>query len=255
MIPALDHPIYTPLILNYCRWSLKQHVAGLYWHMEDAPIDSKGQFLVDETTLFYASHHSWWDGYALGSCMMALNLQYRVMMLSKELYKYQFLRYAGCFGLNQHQISDIKAALRYASNELQKPRLGLVMFPSGSITQASLKPQPFAGGISNIALQTQQPVVLRPVAVRIEHRIRQKPEYFLRIGSRQVVTGTEQAKTLQNQLRCSLEHQASILNHQLEHNQLAEYRTLFSGSAGVAEAWDGVRRRLGLQLSKPESNQ
>lgn len=131
------------------------------------------------------NHHSWWDGYVLRELTWTVGMDYRVLMLERQLARFPFLRRVGALGAD-----EVRAAVRAA-----RAGAWVVVFPEGAIQP----PGPLRGvrpGAAWIARTAEVPLV--PVALRTVMRGRQYPEAYLRIG--RPVDGADLAGTLARDL-------------------------------------------------------
>ncbi len=246
MIPALSHPVYTKLVRAYVRLSVRGHFNRVWLHNDEMGSDDMGAV---GPTILYATHVSWWDGYLMLMLSEHLGLEFRVMMLSRELSKYQFLRYTGAFGIDPNSAGDIRASLRYASDELLlQPARALVIFPAGEIRPFTERPLLFKPGVAQLA-HSAAPVLARSVAIALEHRQSQHPEAFLRLGqARQISQGQVPMRDLLPLLQADLSQQADALATDLRLNQFENYKSIVSGVPGVNQMWDFLRGKAKLSL-------
>ena len=240
MIEAENHSLFTPLVRGYTQWSLRGHLGAVNVHI-DCPD------LEPTTTLFHATHVSWWDGY-LGLCLARhLGLNFRVAMLEAELRKYRFLRFAGGFGFTPSDTGSVREMLRYAKGELLEPANGLFLFPSARIVPAGLRPVPYQPGTASLAIATAKdarPVRVRPVSWRLEHRGQARPDAFVRVGPARLVTGTESLRGLTTTLRSDLTLEADRLQEDVTLERLEVYTGALRGLPSAQEGWDAVRAVL-----------
>ncbi len=247
MIPAENHPIFTP----FWRWYITNSVRG-HGNTVRLRIDQPDD--TPKATLWHGTHVSWWDGY-LGVILAAhLKLEYRVMMLEKNLSKYKFLRYSGAFGINRGNARGALNSIRYAVSELQlsapnKPR-GLLMFPSGEIGSPHLRPIPYESGAAALAVQAAKEFELpvRALAIRLEHLGDAKPDIFMRLGPPRLVQAGTKTATLTELMRDDLEREANALHDDLLRGQFDQYDVILAGKANVQQGWDAFRLRMGMKL-------
>jgi hypothetical protein len=247
MIEAVDHPIWSPVVIAYSVATIRSHFHSLRLRLEDpdpSPLP----------TLIQATHVSWWDGH-LGFVMSrALGMGFRVMMLESELQKYAFLRYAGTFGFTPGSIASVRETIRYAVRELEPARRArskmVLMFPSGEIVPASRRPIPMQAGVSSMALQAVRmfgSVRVRSMALRLEHRGQARPEAFVRLGAARIITaGT--LRSLTDSFGQDLTLEADALERDLRDDRLGDYREILRGFPSAQEGWDAVRRHLGMRI-------
>ncbi|MCP2015337.1 1-acyl-sn-glycerol-3-phosphate acyltransferase [Deinococcus sp. HSC-46F16] len=116
------------------------------------------------------NHHSWWDGYVMGELTWELDGDFRVLMTSRQLVHYPFLRRVGALGAD-----ELRAAVRAA-----RAGAWVVVFPEGALQPAG-PPRELRPGAGWIARQAGVPLV--PVALRVGLRGRPRPEAHLRFGT------------------------------------------------------------------------
>ena len=240
MIEAENHSLFTPLVRGYTQWSLRGHLGAVNVHIQNPDP-------VPTTTLFHATHVSWWDGY-LGVCLAQhLGLNFRVAMLEAELRKYRFLRFAGGFGFTPSDTGSVREMLRYAKGELLGSASGLFLFPSARIVPANLRPIPYQPGTASLAIATAkdaEPLHVRAISWRLEHRGQARPDAFVRVGPARLVTGTETLRTLTTTLRTDLTLEADQLQQDMTLERLEAYGSTLRGLPSAQEGWDTVRAVL-----------
>jgi hypothetical protein len=240
MIEAENHSLFTPLVSGYTQWSLRGHLGAVNVHIESPDLEPT-------TTLFHATHVSWWDGY-LGVCLANhLGLNFRVAMLEAELRKYRFLRFAGGFGFTPSDTGSVREMLRYAKGELLGSATGLFLFPSARIVPANLRPIPYQPGTASLAIATakdSKPLRVRAVSWRLEHRGQARPDAFVRVGPTRLVTGVETLRDLTTTLRTDLTLEADRLQEDVTLERLEAYTSALRGLPSAQEGWDAVRAAL-----------
>jgi 1-acyl-sn-glycerol-3-phosphate acyltransferase len=243
MIQAQNHSLFTPLVRGYTQWSLRGHVGSVNVHIEARDAEAVA-------TLFHATHISWWDGY-LGVCLAQhLGLNFRVAMLEAELRKYSFLRFAGGFGFTPSETASVREMLRYAKHELLETAhdpTAMFLFPSARIVPPNLRPIPYQPGTASLAIATAKdsnPVRVRAVSWRLEHRGQAKPDAFVRVGPARIVAGNENLRDLTKILREDLTLIADRLEQDVTLENLTGYPSALRGLPSAQEGWDAVRAAL-----------
>jgi 1-acyl-sn-glycerol-3-phosphate acyltransferase len=240
MIEAENHSLFTPLVRGYTQWSLRGHLGTVNVHIDSPDLEPT-------TTLFHATHVSWWDGY-LGVCLAQhLGLNFRVAMLEAELRKYRFLRFAGGFGFTPSDTGSVREMLRYAKGQLLGSATGLFLFPSARIVPANLRPIPYQPGTASLAIATakdSKPLRVRAVSWRLEHRGQARPDAFVRVGPGRLVTGVETLRDLTTTLRTDLTLEADRLQEDVTLERLEAYTSALRGLPSAQEGWDAVRAAL-----------
>lgn len=126
------------------------------------------------------NHHSWWDGYVLRELAWQAGAEARVLMTSRQLAHYPFLRRVGALGAD-----ELRAAVRAA-----RAGAWVVVFPEGALQPAG-PPRVLRPGAGWIARQAGVPLV--PVALRVGLRGRPRPEAYLRFGAPTTAGGLAEA--------------------------------------------------------------
>jgi 1-acyl-sn-glycerol-3-phosphate acyltransferase len=244
MIAAENHPVFTPFWRGYILNSLRGHFDAVRVHV--ASPDSQ-----PTPTLWHATHVSWWDGYLGVALAQHARLEFRVMMLEENLAKYRFLRFVGAFGVDRGNARGALESIRYGVAELHSvPPRGLLMFPAGDIGSPYARPAPYQPGAASLALQAAklEPLNVRAVAIRLEHRGAAKPEALLRVSAPRVVSAGMKTAELMGLMRGDLERETDALQADLTHGSLEGYDPILRGSLSVQEGWDAFRRALGVKV-------
>lgn len=149
--------------------------------------------LPDGGAVIAPSHQSWWDGYVLYDICCRVGQPYTVLMTTRQLDRFPFLRRLGALPDRQ-----VRSALRAA----QAGRW-VVVFPEGRL-QPSGAPGPLQPGAGWLARTAAVPLV--PVALRVAMRGQQQPEAYLRFG----------AATTPAQLGSALARELALLDGELD---------------------------------------
>jgi 1-acyl-sn-glycerol-3-phosphate acyltransferase len=237
VIAEIIHPVGTPLLRASLLASTARHFAAVHL-MVRAPDP------IPRPTLILATHVSWWDGHLALAVTRALRLDFRVFMLSRELRRFPFLRYAGGFGFEPRDAADVRAAMRHGAHLLGGTlSVGLLLFPSGEIVRPGAE-QPFRPGGAWLASQAA-PTRVRPLALRLAHGGLPKPEAYLRLGAaREIPTGVRW-RELTETLHDDLTAEAVDLDRDVASGDLAGYRPALPSLPTAPELWGAVATRLG----------
>lgn len=243
MLEALSHPVLTPLVRAYLLSTVRGHFADVRVYL-DEPV-------TPGPTIFFATHQSWWDGHLILALCQHLRLEFRVMMLEQNLYKYGFLRYAGAFGVNRSSVASVRAALRYSVSQLEsKLPTALLLFPAGEIGNPFVRPIPFESGLASLVLMCARagiPIQIRALALRLEHGLEARPSALMRLGGvSEIQAGT--ASSLTESLSAELTLQANRLQEDLIENNLHGYQPIMRGLPSAQQGWDSLRRTFGVRV-------
>ena len=180
-----------------------------------------------------ANHQSWWDGYVLGSLSVRTGHEPVIVMTSRQLSRFPFLRTVGAVSA---------AELREAS---RRTRAGAhsVIFPEGTLGHgASIGP--LHGGAAWLAHTSGTPLI--PTAVRVTLRGEPLPEAFVRYGA-PVSPGDDLAAAIQATLD-ALEADLSACDPEA---QVPGYRTVLRGQAPRRDAVTASVRLLAAMSGTP----
>ncbi len=243
MLEALTHPVLTPVVRTYLHNSVRGHFSKVMVRLE-SPIEAK-------PTIFFATHQSWWDGHLILALTQYFKLEFRVMMLEQNLRKYNFLRYAGAFGVNRSSIASVRSALRYSVSALESGvPTALLLFPSGEIGSPFVRPIPFESGLASLVLQCSKASVdvqVLPLAMRLEYDRDARPSALLRVGAAQPILAGS-ISSLTKQLQQDLTLQADALQQDALNQSFGSYQAILQGALSAQEAWDLLRLKLGFRL-------
>jgi 1-acyl-sn-glycerol-3-phosphate acyltransferase len=141
-----DALIYWALV-RYAIWSYFDKV----WLRVEGPLPHP----ADGPLIFYLNHPSWWDGY-MASVISRVALRGRfqgyLMMEERELRRYRFFSWAGCFSVNRQDHRSAARSVAYIGRLLAERRdRALAIFPQGEITPNDRRPLITYPGIAHIA--------------------------------------------------------------------------------------------------------
>jgi 1-acyl-sn-glycerol-3-phosphate acyltransferase len=239
VIKAENHSLYTP----FWRWYIKNSVRGQF---SSVRLFNSAHAHQSRAMLWHGTHVSFWDGYLGLQLAEYLKLEYRVMMLEANLKKYDFLRFAGAFGIDRGNTRGALLSLRYATTELQNPApRALLMFPSGEIGSPHQRPIPFESGIASLAnlCAKEQDLAVAALAIRLEYGTEAKPVAFLRLGKPRIVQVGKKTSDLTILLQDDLEQEANALHQDLLEGNVGAYQIIVQGSSSIPEIWDAFRRK------------
>lgn len=150
------------------------------WQVEKEALEGADGFPI----ILFANHETWWDGFFDVALFTRYGLDYAIMMDAANLDRHWFFKYTGCFGVDRAsskgRAAGLLAATRWLRVEGAKRRT-LVLYPHGRLTEPFEPWPPFEPGLQALA-RTVPKARFVPVAKRIVHREKQKPEAFLKVG-------------------------------------------------------------------------
>jgi 1-acyl-sn-glycerol-3-phosphate acyltransferase len=244
MFEAQSHKFLTPLVRSYLVSSVRGHFSDVRLRLEEP--------LEPLPTIFFATHQSWWDGHLILALCQHCKLEFRVMMLEENLQKYQFLRFAGAYGVGRSSLSGVRASLRYSLAQLETVTPSAVLlFPSGEIASPFVRPIPFESGLASLVsmcARAKLQVQVRPLAIRLEHGPDARPNALLRLGAPSQIDPALSLSNLNEVLRRDLTTQADLLHNDLLQNRLESYSTILKGLPSAQQGWDALRRSIGVRV-------
>ena len=195
----------------------------------------------DLPVLLYSNHVSWWDGYlAFLLTRERWNTETYLMMEERQLRRYRFFQWCGCFSVDREDPREALRSVAYAANVLHgHPGRSVWIFPQGEITPNDRRPLTTYSGTAHIALRAA-PVRCVPVALRLEFFGEQRPEALVRIGPSHVVEGGT-ARSLQADMDRRLLQTVDELRADALSGATQHYRTVLPGRASINVIWDRVR--------------
>jgi chlorobactene lauroyltransferase len=155
----------------------------------------RGVYTDEQRTAYpmviYANHSSWWDGYVIALMERLLHVDGYLMVEEAQLRRYFFFTWIGCFSVDRQNRRSAMQSLHYAA-ELLKGRPGRMVgiFPQGEISPNDHRPLAFYHGAAYLA-RLAAPVLLYPLAIRIEYLAEQRPALFLSLGEPVLITNEE----------------------------------------------------------------
>lgn len=233
--PAIEALIYRTLV----RPGLRRMFHRIALHTaEPQPTSAR-------STIIYANHPSWWDGYIAFFLSDELwRCESYLMMEQPQLARYGFFRYCGVFSVDRSDPREGMRSVAYAADLLRaRPGRVLWIFPQGEITPNDRRPFETFTGTAHIAKRAA-PVRCIPMALRFEFLGEQRPEALVRLGPALEIEGQVNPKALHQQLDQRLLHEVDQLRADTLSGATAQYRTVLTGRASVNVVWDRVRAAL-----------
>lgn len=194
------------------------------------------------STLIYANHPSWWDGYiAFYLSDERWRCEAYLMMEEPQLARYGFFRYCGVFGVDRHDPREGMRSVAYAANLLhRRPKRFLWIFPQGEITPNDRRPLDTYRGAAHVAKRAA-PVRCIPMALRFEFVTEQRPEVLIRFGPAHTVEPGVDVKALHANMDMRLTAEVDHLRDDLIQGRVRDYPTVLHGRNSVNVRWDKFR--------------
>ncbi len=191
-----------------------------------------------QPTVGCVNHTNWWDGFVLYvlSHRLAPRRDIYLAMEEKNLRRYPFFRWMGCFGVDPAE-NNARAALpgvRYALRLLTgRPERLAWFFVQGKLvspgTPIQVKP-----GAARIAQRVG--AELLPIVIRYPWLAESRPSIFLRIGA--PISADDDV------LADRLNALAQELDADLENGKLDAYAPLFPARMSMNKRWDYFLHRV-----------
>ncbi len=194
MIPARKFPPGEQLVWLLVHTSLRRHFDRVFFRM-------RTEFTDEQCTLpmiICANHSSWWDGYIAALIARRLKLDGYLMMEEAQLRRYFFFSWIGCFSVDRQNARSAIKSVQYAAHLLKgRPRdhtrRMIWLFPQGEIAPNDRRPLEFFSGAAHLA-KLSAPVLLYPVASRIEYLAEQRPDLYISLGE-PLLVGEQELQT------------------------------------------------------------
>lgn len=232
---AGDALVYWGLVRS-ALWSHFERV----WLKLDGPVPAP----ADGPLIVYMNHPSWWDGYmafVLNRMVLGGRFQGFAMMEEAQLRRYPFFGWSGAFSVHRQDARSALRSVAYAGRVLaERPARSLYVFPQGEIAPNDRRPIEVFSGLARVA-QRAGGATLWPVALRYEHRGEQRPEAFIRAGPAHRAPAGADARALTAEVGARLTAACDALRDEYAAGDLAGYRALLRGRAGVNRVFDAVR--------------
>ena len=178
MIPARKFPLGERLVWLLIDTSLRRHFDRIFFRMRTNFTDEQRALPM----IICANHSSWWDGYIAALIERYLKLDGYLMMEETQLRRYFFFSWIGCFSVDRQNARSAIKSIQYAARLLKgNPRRMVWLFPQGEIAPNDRRPLEFFSGAAHLA-KLSTPVLLYPVASRIEYLAEQRPDLYISMG-------------------------------------------------------------------------
>lgn len=202
--------------------------------------------------LVIANHPSWWDGYLALLLSRWYGTRRYLMMDAAQLKRYGFFAWAGCFGVERTDARDVARGIAYAADLLRQAMpTWLWLFPQADISPPQARPIAFHAGTAHIirrATAGGRTVGVLPVAWELVFRGEQHPEIIMLVGDILTFDDAQARDVAQvtTQLTQALTAVMDAVGNDITRDDLAAYRTIVRGRAGVNDWFDWLLRRTRL---------
>jgi chlorobactene lauroyltransferase len=202
--------------------------------------------------LIYANHFSWWDGYVIALLERLLHVDGYLMMEEAQLRRYFFFTWIGCFSVDRQNIRSAMQSLHYAATLLKgRPGRMVSIFPQGAIFPNDRRPLVFYSGAAYLARKAA-PVLLYPLAIRIEYLAEQRPALFLSLGEPLFIAPDETKvpaflKTCTKRMEEALTAELDQLRADVIAGDYTSFMTVMQGKASTNRILDRLlfRKQIG----------
>ncbi|MBV9710754.1 MAG: lysophospholipid acyltransferase family protein [Ktedonobacteraceae bacterium] len=250
MIPAHKFLLGKKLVWWLIDSSLRKHFDRVFLRMRCEATTERSPLPM----IMCANHSSWWDGYIATLVERALGVDGYLMMEEAQLQRYFFFAWAGCFSVNRQNTRSAMQSLQYAAHLLKKrPGRFVWLFPQGAISPNDKRPLVFFTGAAYLARLTT-PVLLYPVATRIEYLAEQRPDLFISVGEPLLIKAEDvQARGFLKHCTKQLEVLVTLELDRLRNDVLASdyssFTQIMHGRSSINRIFDAAlfRKQIGKQ--------
>jgi len=176
VIPSSESTLFNRLFKPYAMWLYRRRFDAVYYKGEYRP----GSL---DSTVWYLNHYSWWDAltpFLLNEKLYKQNL--RAIMDEVQVRKYPFFNKLGAFSVDRSNPRKAVQSLKYAADCLTQERIGLYIFPQGSIRPEMERPIKFESGLAWL-YQSCPSIDFVPVVTTMNTRYSDRPRLYIRSGT------------------------------------------------------------------------
>lgn len=242
MIPARKFPLGKRLVWELIERSFRKYFDRVYFRMRSTNTHEQSGTLP---MIISANHSSWWDGYVIALIDRLLGTDGYLMVEEKQLRRYFFFTWIGCFSVDRQNARSALQSLKYAATLLKgQPGRMVSLFPQGEIFPNDRRPLVFYNGVAYLARMVN-PVLIYPLAIRIEYLAEQRPALFISMGDPvQIDTAqTKEAhfiKSCTQQLEASLTAELDLLRADILSGNYTDFKTVIQGKASTNRIFDAL---------------
>jgi chlorobactene lauroyltransferase len=244
-IPARPNFLGELLVFWMCRRSLYRAFHAVHFRAAEPLLAPPSK--LDRPVIFYANHHTWWDGYlAEIVTRQVYGLDAYLMMDVRQLRRYIFFTWAGCFSVDRENGREALRSVEYITKILkEKPGRGLWIFPQGEIRPQEQRPLQFYPGLAH-TIKRVGACYVYPVATRFEFTREQFPEIFISVGPARCFEAQERFNTRQvsAELEATLTRDLDQLRAELSQNRRDGFVTIIKGKGSTDASFDKLLKLL-----------
>jgi chlorobactene lauroyltransferase len=250
MIPARKFLLGKRLVWWLIESSLRKHFDRVFLRMRSERTAEQSALPM----IMCANHSSWWDGYIAMLIERTQGFDAYLMMEEAQLRRYFFFSWAGCFSVDRQNTRSALQSLQYAARLVKKgPERFIWLFPQGEIYPNDKRPLVFFTGAAYLARMTT-PVLLYPVATRIEYLAEQRPDLFISVGEPLLIKEEDvRARGFLKQCTKQLEDLVTLELDQLRNDVIdsnfSSFTQIMHGRSSMNRIFDAVlfRKQIGKQ--------
>jgi chlorobactene lauroyltransferase len=240
-IPSRHNFFGELLVFWMCRLSLYRAFHAVHFRAAEALPAPPSR--LDAPLIFYANHHSWWDGYlAHLVTRQVYGVKGYLMMDIKQLRRYPFFSWAGCFSVDRENPREALRSVEYVAKELQGgPGRALWIFPQGEIRPQEQRPLNFYPGLAHTIKRVGK-CYAYPVATRFEFTREQFPEIFISVGSARLFSAEQRLnpKQVSAELETTLTTDLDQLRDELSRGERNNFVTIIKGKGSTDTMFDSL---------------
>jgi len=250
MIPARKFPLGQRMVERLIDNSFRKYFDRIHYRQHEAYTDEQRALPM----IICANHSSWWDGYVALLVSRQLGVDPYLMMEEVQLRRYFFFSWIGCFSVDRHDPRSALESLQYAARLLKEQRGRMVwLFPQGEISPNDHRRLKFFTGAAYLA-RMSRPVLLYPLAIRIEYLAEQRPDLFISLCE-PLHVDAEQTRTpgflkscthqLEERVTAELDH----LRNDVIASDYSSFTLIMHGKASTNRIFDTLllRKQIGRQ--------
>jgi chlorobactene lauroyltransferase len=252
MIHAAKNPVGAALVWRLIHGALTKHfnAINVRWHAEEAGATGDQYRAIPSgptqtiSTIYCPNHSNWFDGYV---CQVLARSVFHhnpyLMMEEKNLARYRFFTWAGCFGVDRDDGRAAIASLDYAAGLLRNhPERGMYVFPQGTMVPNERRPLRMYSGVARLAQRVGQVCVV-PMAFRYEYLQEQRPDVFISIGAGRLVTADDAPRATTAWLGDAITAELDALTTDVIAERLSPFTAVLRGHGGIDRTFDRVASR------------
>ncbi len=250
MIPARKFPLGQRLVERLIDNSFRKYFDRIHYRQHEEYTDAQRALPM----IICANHSSWWDGYVALLVSRQLRVDPYLMMEEAQLRRYFFFSWIGCFSVDRQNARSAMQSLQYATKLLKERRGRMVwLFPQGEISPNDRRPLEFFTGAAYL-VRIASPVLLYPLAIRIEYLAEQRPDLFISLGEPMCVDAAETRtpgflKNYTHRLEERVTAELDQLRSDVIAGDYSSFKLLMQGKSSTNRIFDTLllRKQIGRQ--------